>query len=153
MPSYFVEDANLVETCNKGLAKSLFRLALIANSLFSLLFFKKWNRTFLIGFVVFHIFLYFFITRIYVAISMGEWASFQAYKHAVKSDPDYSRYDTPVNQFNTITQFFLQQPINKQRIIYLIIIISFIFVWIPILFMSPKDLDLDVSTVGTSKTE
>ena len=147
IPSYFATSEELVIKCTEGLAKSLFKTALFVNLVFSILFYKRMNPSFIFGFVLFHIFLYYFITNIFVGISVSEWKTFQAYKTAVKKDPDFSRFDTPLTQFRSITDFLLAQPINKQKIIYLILIISFIFVWIPLIFNLSGETRFDIGKI------
>jgi hypothetical protein len=140
IPSYFVENENIVSKCTNDWAFTLFKLAIISNTVFSLLFYKQINKTYIILFILFHIALYFFITKLFVGISISEWRTYQEYKHAIKTDPYYSRFDTPVIQFNTINDFLRMQPINKQRVIYIILAISFIFIWAPLIFnLSSKD--------------
>jgi hypothetical protein len=147
IPSYFVEDVDRVKFCTEQLSYGLFKTALVINTLFSIFFYKKVNYNFLIIFVIFHVLLYYFITKLFVNISIGEWNTYQSYKHAVKNDPDYSRFDTPVIQFTTITDFLLDQPINKQKIMYLILIVSFVFVWVPLKFnlISPENIRIDIN--------
>jgi hypothetical protein len=134
VPSYFQSDSSVVERCNEGMAQGLFKIALFVNVCFSLLFYKNISTVFMLGFVIFHIFLYYFTTKLLVDISLGEWKTYQAYKMSIKRDPDFSRLDTPLNQFKSITGFLLEQPINKQKMMYLILVISFLFVWLPIMF-------------------
>jgi hypothetical protein len=146
IPAYFQSDASVVEACNYDLAKDLFKYAIVINLAFSLLFFKNLSTTFMAGFVIFHIFLYFFITRLFVEVSMGEWRTYQAYKYAVKKDPDFSRFDTPLSQFKSITSFLLNQPINRQNMIYFILVVSLFFVWLPIMFnINSEDARFDLS--------
>ena len=147
IPSYFVEDIERVKFCTDQLSHGLFKTALIINTIFSIIFYNKLNYKYITIFIIFHILLYYFITILFVDISIGEWNTFQSYKHAVKNDPDYSRFDTPVSQFTTITEFLLNQPINKQKIMYLILIVSFIFVWMPLKFnlISSEDVRFDIN--------
>ena len=133
VPSYFATDIETVKACNDGMASGLFKAALLMNTVFSIIFYKEVSPGYVIGFILFHIFLYYFIHKILVEISVGEWKTFQAYKDAVKRDPDHNKLDTPLTQFRSITTFLLDQPINKQKMIYLILIVSFVFVWLPLL--------------------
>ena len=105
------------------------------------------STTFMLGFVIFHIFLYYFTTKLLVDIAVGEWRTFQAYKMSVKRDPDFSRFDTPLTQFRSITTFLLEQPINKQKMMYLILIVSFLFVWLPIMFKVGGESRFDLSAL------
>lgn len=132
IPAYFAESEEQVEFCTNELATSLFRAAIFVNLVFSIIFFKNINIKFIIGFIIFHIFLYYFIKNIFVGISISEWRTFQAYKDVLKRDPESSKIDTPLNKFFRITEFLSKQPINKQKIMYLILIVSFIFVWVPL---------------------
>ena len=134
IPSYFSNDEKLIQQCTYDMSISLFKSALIINILFSLIFFKKVTKEFLISFLIFHIFLYFFVTILFVSVSVNEWRTYQAYKESVKVDSDFSRFDTPLTQFKAITGFLMDQPINKQKMIYLIFIVCFVFVWFPIMF-------------------
>ena len=147
VPSYFQHDPSIVEKCNEGMAEALFKVALVVNICFSLLFYKNMSTVYMLGFVIFHIFLYYFTTKILVGIAMGEWKTYQAYKMSVKRDPDFSRFDTPLNQFKSITGFLLEQPINKQKMMYLILIISFLFVWLPVMFNVGGDSRFDLSAL------
>ena len=147
VPSYFQTDPAIVERCNENMAGGLFKIALIVNICFSLLFYKNISTVFMLGFVIFHIFLYYFTTKLLVDIAMGEWRTYQAYKMSVKRDPDFSRFDTPLTQFRSITGFLLEQPINKQKMMYLILIVSFLFVWLPIMFNVGGDSRFDLSAL------
>jgi hypothetical protein len=147
VPSYFQHDPNIVKDCNENMANGLFRVALIVNICFSLLFYKNMSTVFMLGFVIFHIFLYYFTTKLLVDIAMGEWRTYQAYKISVKNDPDFSRYDTPLAQFRSITEFLLEQPINKQKMMYLILIVSFLFVWMPLMFNVGGESRFDISEI------
>ena len=147
VPSYFQTDPAIVERCNENMAGGLFKIALIVNICFSLLFYKNMSTVFMLGFVIFHIFLYYFTTKLLVDIAMGEWRTYQAYKMSVKRDPDFSRFDTPLTQFKSITGFLLEQPINKQKMMYLILIVSFLFVWLPIMFNVGGDSRFDLSAL------
>jgi hypothetical protein len=147
VPSYFQNDPSIVKGCNESMAEALFKVALVVNICFSLLFYKNMSTVFMLGFVIFHIFLYYFTTKILVGIAMGEWKTYQAYKISVKRDPDFSRFDTPLNQFKNITGFLLEQPINKQKMMYLILIISFLFVWLPVMFNVGGDSRFDLSAL------
>ena len=134
IPSYFVKDQQTVEKCTNELSLGLFKAALVINTFFTVIFFKHMTTYFALNFVIFHIFLYYFITNILVSISIGEWKTYQAYKQSIKKDPDFSRFDTPLTQFRAITSFLSNQPINKQKMMYIILIVSFLFVWLPIMF-------------------
>jgi hypothetical protein len=147
VPTYFQSDQEVVERCNENMAQGLFKVALFVNICFSLLFYKNMSTTFMLGFVIFHIFLYYFTTKLLVDIAVGEWRTFQAYKMSVKRDPDFSRFDTPLNQFKNITGFLLEQPINKQKMMYLILIVSFLFVWLPIMFNVGGESRFDLSAL------
>jgi len=150
VPAYFQNDPSVVEKCNEGMAQGLFKIALLVNVCFSLLFYKNMSTTFMLGFVIFHIFLYYFTTKLLVDIAVGEWKTYQAYRMAVKRDPDFSRFDTPLTQFRSITDFLLQQPINKQKMMYLILIVSFLFVWLPIMFNVGGESRFDISKLRKS---
>ena len=147
VPTYFQTDQEVVERCNENMAQGLFKVALFVNICFSLLFYKNMSTTFMLGFVIFHIFLYYFTTKLLVDIAVGEWRTFQAYKSSVKRDPDFSRFDTPLTQFRSITSFLLEQPINKQKMMYLILIVSFLFVWLPIMFKVGGESRFDLSAL------
>ena len=69
VPSYFQTDPSIVERCNENMAGGLFKVALIVNICFSLLFYKNMSTIFMLGFVIFHIFLYYFTTKLLVDIA------------------------------------------------------------------------------------
>ena len=60
IPAYFAESEEQVEFCTHELANSLFKASIFFNTVFSLLFFKKVTYKFIYGFLIFHIFLYYF---------------------------------------------------------------------------------------------
>jgi hypothetical protein len=153
IPAYFTESEEQVEFCTSELGKSLFRAALFLNTVFSLIFFKRLSLKFMVGFIIFHIFLYYFINNLFVGISISEWRTFQAYKDVLKNDPESSKLDTPLNKFFRITEFLSKQPINKQKIMYLILIVSFVFVWIPLTtnIAGERRFEIPQSSVGISK--
>lgn len=149
IPSYFVENENIVNKCTNDWALSLFKLAILSNTVFSLFFYKKINILYFITFIIFHILLYLFITKLFVGISINEWRTYQEFKYIIKTDPYYSRFDTPVIQFNTINDFLRMQPIHRQRVMYVILIISFVFIWAPLIFnfnfASKDDIRIDIN--------
>jgi len=133
IPSYFIQKQEQLQACTEGMSKELFKLALFLNTVFSFIFYKVISPQYVLGFIIFHVLLYYFITRIFVSVSISEWKLFKAFHESVKKDPSFSKFDTPVQQFNTITQYLREQPITKQKMIYIILIVSFLFVWIPLL--------------------
>jgi hypothetical protein len=147
VPTYFQSDPEIVERCNERMAQGLFKIALFVNVSFSAIFYKNISKMFIIGFVIFHIFLYYFTTRLLVAIAVNEWKTYQAYQIAIKQIPERSPFDSPLSQFRTITEFLLQQPINKQKMMYLILIISFLFVWLPVMFNLGEESRFDLNVL------
>jgi hypothetical protein len=131
VPSFFQESEDIVRRCNTGFSQFVFKGALLFNLFVSILMYKKWSSLTIGLFVVFHILLYYFLTRTYVDIAIGEWMTVQKYKYYIKKNIDYTIFDSPIKQFNEINQYMNQQTINRRQILQYVLTGSILFVWFP----------------------
>jgi hypothetical protein len=131
IPSFFQESEDIVRQCNLRYAQFIFKASLLFNLSVSIILYKKWSPLLMGVFVGFHILLYYVLTVFYVDIVIGEWKTFQKYKYYIKKDIDHSNSDSPLKQFNEITQYINQTAINRRTVLQMIFAGSLFFVWLP----------------------
>jgi hypothetical protein len=131
VPSFFIDKENIIERCTYNWSKKLFWISFIVNLIVSIFFLKQTSVIFWAGFILFHLFLYRLLTIYYKNTTVSEWNTIQVSKRMIKADPEYSKFDTPAQVFNTLTKWLIQQPINQQKILYVVLGLSFSFLWVP----------------------
>ena len=131
IPSFFQDSEDVVRQCNLKYAQFIFKASLLFNLSISIMLYKKWSPLLMGVFVGFHILLYYFLTVFYINIVIGEWKTFQKYKYYIKKDIEYSGTDTPLKQFNEMTQYINQTAINRRTVLQMIFAGSVFFVWLP----------------------
>ena len=132
IPSYFQTSEDIVRRCNENFSVFIFQFALALNLVAFVSLYQTFSIYMVGFFILFHIVLYYFLKKVYVNIVINEWNTVQKYKQMVKKNKDFSMFDSPTQQFNSLSSFMMRQAINRQTILYGTIIISILFVWIPL---------------------
>jgi hypothetical protein len=132
IPTFFQTSEDSVRRCSVKFGWFIFKIALLLNLVFSIIFYKQINKVYVGLFIFFHLILYYFLTRMYTNIAITEWKTIQTYKYNVKKNNDYSMFDSPIKQFREINDYMRSQTINRTKILYGVLIASIMFVWIPL---------------------
>jgi hypothetical protein len=137
IPSFFQESEDVVRRCTRSFGLFIFKIALFLNLTGLIILYRDIRPIFIIIFMSFHVILYYILSVGYVYISIEEWKMNQKYKYYIKKD-NYSRFDTPVQNFSDIFNYTKNQIINRTNILKLVLLISILFVWIPFLMMKQR---------------
>jgi hypothetical protein len=138
IPSFFQTSEDVVRNCNQKSGIFLFYISLALNCVTVLTLHSRVTYKFLIYFILFHIFLYYFLTRIFVNISIIEWNTFQRYRYTLKKNIEIAINDSLIKQFDDIIKDMKNQILNRRSILSLTLIASFLGICIPLLFIKER---------------
>jgi hypothetical protein len=138
IPSFFQTSEDSIRSCNKKFGIFLFYVALTINSTTLLALYKRITSRFMIYFIVVHMLLYYILTRTFVNVSINEWRTVQKYKYMIKKEIDSSIQDSLIKKFNSITEYMNNQAITRTHVLELILIVSFLCIWIPLVFIKER---------------
>jgi hypothetical protein len=134
IPTYFINDENIITSCSNQLGLNIFKISLGCNFIVSCIIISSIpnKKIFIIIFIIFHIILYTFVKKIINLIYLNEWVTYNSYKKIM--DADTSVYDSPLRKFEAINAYVNAKVINKRNLTYFVFFISFMFAWVPFIF-------------------